>query len=393
MERDGRPRSRDSLEALTYRDENEALRARVERLEEENRELKDKLAPPPPAPPPPAPAPSPSTRTSAPPRPFAALARRILVGAIVLSLLFTCTYFACAPVRAAVWRGRSTFECPLNGDVTIRGKTIRVPDGPAVKVEINCTLRLVHCDIRGPRGLELSVNNNVRIEDSRIEATDVALALGTNSFVDATGSTIVGTITPLDAPVLGVTAEPIDRVAKDRHAVPPLDYAARAREMARLGPTAALRSIDILYADARGLVDLDAGDYHGLITYEYEVPVNEPAVPPPPPVRPGLVPPPQPVQMLRIAKRVRLDATEMRVVLGSPDQTPPLEAVTAPRCTMSQIWAAVRSAGVPQDAVAHVHYDAGGAGRWSFKVDHTPFAFEIDNVTCAAVATDEQGPR
>jgi len=219
--------------------------------------------------------------------------------------------------------------------------------------------------------------------------TEVAIALGTNSEIDATGSTILGPISPLHARILGLTELPIDRVTKDAHAVAPLEYQARAREMVRFEPSATLRSIAVVYGDTRGLVDLDAADYKGMVDYAFELPVHE-AIPEAPPVRPGLPTPPRPNPTLRIVKRVRLDANGMRVEEGGADTSAaPLQHPVAPRCSMAQLWAAALHAGAPSTAVARISFDAAAPGLWHFVVNGSnavpAVTIDVSNETCQRV--------
>jgi hypothetical protein len=414
---------------MSYRDENEALRARIEKLEEENRELHEKLDPKPKPPEPPQ-----------PPKSDPPMRGRSVIGAIarkaawVLGLglvLGGCLYVCSHDFRMRMWDGKTPFVCANSAsygeEYVIKDKVVRVPGETAFVAQRGCTIKLLHCEVHAKRGVTVNDGSFV-MEDSRIEATEVGLDLASSHHVLVQRSTVIaaravdigrstfgvvleqsriegsevalqvgsrgsaelrgtttlrGSILPLDARVVGMTSFPAASVTKTPHAVAPLELIEKAREMTLLGASARLRQIDMVHVDVNGLVDLDAADYKGTVVYTFEQPLPVTATPLPV-LRPGLPSPPTPAPKRRIVKSIRIDKDNMQLDVGKSDETAPAESVVPPGCTLAQLWSAFQRTRVPENAVAHIVFDASGTGAWHFDIAGTPFKLDVANDPCGA---------
>ena len=99
----------------------------------------------------------------------------ILVGVFVpLIGVFAATGGGSA-LQVAMWDEESTLECGPNGEIEIEGVDAKVKRGPVIEMTGNCTVTLINSTISGSIGIKGGGNARINIEDSTIEADDVAI--------------------------------------------------------------------------------------------------------------------------------------------------------------------------------------------------------------------------
>lgn len=102
-------------------------------------------------------------------------------------------------VGIATWDGVSPFQCGGNENVVIENVTAALPRDTAVTVGGNCDLRIVGSTITARGGVHAGGNGRVVIENSRIDATGVAIRAGGNKRIEIIDSQVTAGDTAIEA--------------------------------------------------------------------------------------------------------------------------------------------------------------------------------------------------
>ncbi len=93
--------------------------------------------------------------------------------------------------KAAVWDGKSTFECKANDAVTLNGITANV-SGTAIKASGNCQLTLVNVNLTAPIAIDAGASAKVTMTGGSITASTNAVVAGGAAKVDLVGTKVSG---------------------------------------------------------------------------------------------------------------------------------------------------------------------------------------------------------
>jgi hypothetical protein len=181
------------------------------------------------------------------------------------------------------------------------------------------------------------------------------------------------------------------------HAVDPIALLPTAKQRAVVRQF--LVSIEGRYVGSNGRVDLRAPSYAGLIKYTFG---ERPPEPPPDPSRPLGAPKASGGAMPR-QSQVTIDIGGIHIdpiLLGFSGAEVP-----EPRCSFEAVWKGAIEAGAPGDAVAIIVYKldtfAGlglpGAARgpramWSFRIEGTAVDLKIEDSSCKVMGKGEAAP-
>jgi hypothetical protein len=89
---------------------------------------------------------------------------------------------------------KQTVECTGNDQITLKGKTFTVADGPAIDASGNCHLTCKDCTITGAEGIHAAGNAQITLEGGSLTASATALDLSGNASVKAAGTPVVGEV-------------------------------------------------------------------------------------------------------------------------------------------------------------------------------------------------------
>lgn len=94
--------------------------------------------------------------------------------------------------KVARWDGRSTLVCDLNEELVIEDREVTVLDGPVVDASAtNCRVVIRGSRLSGPEVVHGGMNTTVTVEDSTLEASEVAISGSPNLTVFVRGTTTV----------------------------------------------------------------------------------------------------------------------------------------------------------------------------------------------------------
>jgi hypothetical protein len=93
--------------------------------------------------------------------------------------------------KAAVWDGKSTFECKGNDAVTLNGITATV-SGTAIKASANCQLTLVNVNLTAPIAIDASASAKVTMTGGSITASGNSVVASGAAKVDLVGTKVTG---------------------------------------------------------------------------------------------------------------------------------------------------------------------------------------------------------
>jgi hypothetical protein len=117
--------------------------------------------------------------------------------AVLVSLVTVAWYmrpFYMGHIRAWMWDGSSTFVCEGNDSLSMKNKTAKIGDGPAIELRDNCQLSCTDCTLEGEIAVVASGNAKLELTGGSLVGTEAAIEMRSNAKLEATKTAMRGPV-------------------------------------------------------------------------------------------------------------------------------------------------------------------------------------------------------